>query len=486
MATATISANGGARRFWTHATTGMRAVLCGNGAILVSRGRGSRWQASRILSVESITLDVAWQSDDSPAARGAVTRTMRAARRFAIAFCLLAGTAYAESPDGTEATPQVIWNKQGFFSFCWPSDANAQNWNICLNSSFAGGGIGSKLVYADGLVYTLGRDRNWWVWYNGWYRSDPPPPKPERTVLKVGPNEEYKTLAAAVVKANTETGSTETEIEVAAGTYTNNFMTVDKPVKIRAVNGPVILRAAVTPSNGKAIIVANANLEVDGLTFTGVHNNTGNGAGIRDHNITPNGRLTIRNSLFTLNDTGVLTDNRSHDMIMTVTDSKFINNGSPSIANPHALYVNSGKKLTINGSLFCGQLRGHNIKSRAADTDIIDNKLYDGAADPAVGCDRTGSTGRAIDIANGGVATITGNYILQGSGSPQFQIMAYGLEGLIYPTNTIVITNNTIASPGTPHSTMLFDPHCVRARPGSRIEDNKLDQIRTLFNPATC
>lgn len=486
MAADSISANGGAQRFWQHATSGMRAVLCHNGQILVSRGRGSKWQISRILTVEAITLDTAWRSDDSSAARGAITRTMRAARRFAFATLLLTGTAYAESPDGATITPQVLWSKEGFWSLCWPWDA--ENWYVCLNHGIASNGVGSKLVYAGGMIYTLGRDRNWWVWSNGWYQSATPPPEAKpptnEEVLRVP--QTNSTITAAVAAANADKSDKGYVIEIAPGTYTNQFVETHRPMTFRAVGGPVILRATVAPSNGKAIIVTNADLEVDGLTFTGVHNGSGNGAGIRDQNVTPDAKLTIKNSLFTLNDTGVLTTSLSPNEVITVDNSKFIDNGSPSIANPHAIYVNSGKKFKITSSLFCGQLRGHDVKSRAADTEIIDSKLYDGFANPAEGCNRTGSTGRAVDIAHGGVLTITGSDIIQGTGSPNFQLMAVGLEGLTYPDNRIVITNNRIASPGTQHSTMLFDTHCIRASPGSRIENNTYENIRTMYNPASC
>lgn len=50
----------------------------------------------------------------------------------------------------------------------------------------------------------------------------------------------------------------------------------------------------------------------------------------------------------------------------------------------------------MTGSLFCGQLIGHDIKSRALVTRIEDNQIYDGEGYAAVGC-RAGSSSFAID-----------------------------------------------------------------------------------------
>ena len=60
----------------------------------------------------------------------------------------------------------------------------------------------------------------------------------------------------------------------------------------------------------------------------------------------------------------------------------------------------------MQDSDFQGTLVGHDIKSRAALTTVTGNTLDDGV---------TGTTSYAIDISNGGVATITSNTITQGA-----------------------------------------------------------------------
>jgi hypothetical protein len=79
---AAISANGGAERYWRHAATGTRLVLCRNGEFLINPGGGSRWVLAREpYTLESVERDRRWQPDTRPVVRAAVTRTSREALR---------------------------------------------------------------------------------------------------------------------------------------------------------------------------------------------------------------------------------------------------------------------------------------------------------------------------------------------------------------------------------------------------------------------
>lgn len=315
--------------------------------------------------------------------------------------------------------------------------------------------------------------------------ANPGPPPPAITVLKVGPGAPYARIAAAVAFANADKDPSKTYVvEVASGTYANDFVEVTRPMTIEAAGpGSVVLNATQTIPNEKGIIYATANLTVKGLTFRGARiadNRGGNGAGIRDQNITPNGWLTVENSNFENNQTGILTDPRANTMTITIQNDKFRNNGNPQ-RHAHALYVNGGVLLTVADSQFCGQLGGHDVKSRAAATTVQNSELYDGAAAPALGCNAT-NTALAIDVSNGGKATITGNKIVQGPASPNFGMVSYGAEGLAYKDNSLVVSHNTFASPGTPHSTAVFDRFCV----GAQLIANTYNSIRTVIGPPDC
>lgn len=71
----TISANGGAERYWRRAD-GSRLVLCANGRLL-RRAPDTRWW----LDAGDLVIDATWQPDTSPRASASVTRTGRLSRR---------------------------------------------------------------------------------------------------------------------------------------------------------------------------------------------------------------------------------------------------------------------------------------------------------------------------------------------------------------------------------------------------------------------
>ena len=62
------------------------------------------------------------------------------------------------------------------------------------------------------------------------------------------------------------------DIQVAPGTYANDFSVVTRPMTIevdpRRTGSPVLLEATVSLPNQKGIILTFASLAVDGLTFS--------------------------------------------------------------------------------------------------------------------------------------------------------------------------------------------------------------------------
>jgi hypothetical protein len=88
--------------------------------------------------------------------------------------------------------------------------------------------------------------------------------------------------------------------------------------------------------------------------------------------------LMVENSTFLNNQEGILTGPDSGETI-TISNSKFENNGNPDPAVfQHALYVGHAGSLTVSNSLFCGQLIGHDIKSRALATTVTNSRIYNG------------------------------------------------------------------------------------------------------------
>jgi hypothetical protein len=308
-------------------------------------------------------------------------------------------------------------------------------------------------------------------------------------VLTVGPAGQYQTVSAAVSAADANTDpSRYYDINIAPGTYTNDFPYVTRPMTIevdpRYPGKHAVLKATENLPNEKGIILTIASLTVSGLVFNGAaiaNALGGNGAGIRDQNTGPGASLVVQNSTFVGNQEGILTGD-DPDEVITVINSRFINNGNPNINYfQHGLYVNQAYSLTVSNSVFCGQLIGHDIKSRAQITMIENNQLYDGAADSAVGC-RAGSTSLAVDLPNGGAATVSGNQITQGATTQNYKMIDYGEEGLVYSNNNFLVTGNSFTSIGAPNATAVYDPDCIMVQ----MQNNAFAGITTIVDPAAC
>jgi hypothetical protein len=317
----------------------------------------------------------------------------------------------------------------------------------------------------------------------------PPSTPPTEGVLQVGQGRQYQRISDAVAVTNADLEKTYV-IQVLPGTYTNDFSTITRPVTIEVdpccAGQPVILNATVDLPNQKGILLAFASLTVNGLTFQGAHISNalgGNGAGIRDQNTSPSARLIVQNSLFTDNQEGILTG-PNHDQVVMVSNSSFINNGNPDVNFfQHAIYIGEAGSLNVSNSLFCGQLIGHNVKSRAQVTVVTNNRIYDGVVNPntSEGCE-PGSSSLAIDVANGGAATITGNQIVQGPTTQNNKLVDYGEDTLIYSSNSLVVSGNSFTSMGTSSATAIWDPSCIPAQ----MSNNTFTGITTVLDPANC
>ena len=141
-----------------------------------------------------------------------------------------------------------------------------------------------------------------------------------------------------------------------AGTYVNDFATVNTKITIEGMDGMVHLLATVPPSNGKAILVTNTDVTLRNLEFSGAQVADGNGAGIRYQG----GNLMIDNCYFHDNQDGMLAASDAAGSI-TINDSQFAHNGTGD-GKTHNLYVNEVGTLTITNSYFHDAVVGHEIK----------------------------------------------------------------------------------------------------------------------------
>ena len=251
--------------------------------------------------------------------------------------------------------------------------------------------------------------------------------------LTVGVGKEFGTIGAAV--AASRNGDI---IQVQAGTYKNDFATINTRITIEGIGGMVNLVATVPPPNGKAILVTNTDVTLRNLSFSGAKVADGNGAGIRYQG----GNLDIENCLFTNNQDGLLAA-ASPTGSITINNSEFSHNGTGD-GYTHNIYVGEVGSLTITNSYIHDAVVGHEIKSRALKTVIENNRIVDGP---------TGSASYDIDLPNGGNALISGNIIEKGPASQNPAMIHFGGEGTAYAGSSLTITNNTL----------LYDHHASSA-----------------------
>jgi hypothetical protein len=239
--------------------------------------------------------------------------------------------------------------------------------------------------------------------------------------LTVGSGQQYATIAAAIAAA--QNGDT---VQVQAGTYTNDFASINKNITLHGVGGMVNLVASGNISNGKGIFVVNGNVNIDHFSFSGAKVADGNGAGIRFES----GNLVLDNDYFFNNQDGLLSGSSGS---ITIRNSEFANNGTGD-GFTHNLYVNKLSSLVIDSSYFHDAVVGHEIKSRALATTITNSRIQD----------QNGRASYSIDLPNGGNALIDNNTIEQGQISENPVIIAFGEEGGVYSGSSLQVTNNLV------------------------------------------
>ena len=298
-----------------------------------------------------------------------------------------------------------------------------------------------------------------------------PVPLATSDVLTVGSGEEYATLSAALAAAHD--GDT---IDVKAGTYVNDFATVDAKVTIQGVGGVASFVATEAPTNLKGILTVDDDVTIKNLSFSGAaidDADGGNAAGIRYEG----GVMVLDNDTFSHNQDGILANPVLSNLTtntITITGSTFSDNGSGS-GYTHNLYVNEVSNLTVTGSTFEGAVVGHEFKSRADVNVITDNTFRDGP---------TGTASYDIDLPNGGKDTLTGNVIEKGPESENDSMVHFGGEGIPYAGSSLTVSGNTFENDLGPQTVAVLNQTAISAA----INNNTFDNIaasQLVQGPAT-
>jgi hypothetical protein len=105
----------------------------------------------------------------------------------------------------------------------------------------------------------------------------------------------------------------------------------------------------------------------------------------------------------------------------------------------HLLNVGRIAKLAITATRFQQGFEGHLIKSRARENFIAYNFIHDGVR---------GASSYEIELASGGLATVIGNVIAQGTEARNPVLVAYGSEGRAWDKNELYVAHNTFINYG--------------------------------------
>lgn len=272
--------------------------------------------------------------------------------------------------------------------------------------------------------------------------------------LTVGRGRRFATLASAIDAANAGD-----EIAVDTGVYSDEIVQIDKPLRIVGVGGTPVFQATGLLKNGKGIFLTRADVTIENITFRDAAALRGNGAGIRHER----GNLIVQRCIFRANQNGVFAAD-DPEATVVVTDSEFIGNGAGD-GHTHGLYVATElASLRVERSIFVGTLVGHHLKSRAREIFVSHSTFGDGAS---------GRTSYAIDIPNGGIASISENRLTQGPNAEHFALLNYGGEGMKYRNNSIDIRENFFRGNGSWLSVAVRN----RSHVVASLVGNQFDQI---------
>jgi hypothetical protein len=212
---------------------------------------------------------------------------------------------------------------------------------------------------------------------------------------------------------------------LAPATYREAGIIRANKVTIKAEPGAKL--EGVAADNKAALVIKGDDTVIIGLECLGIEVGDMNGACVRLE-----GRnLTLRKVYFHDSQEGLLSNDDTGDVL--IEDSRFETLGANGRA--HGIYVGKSSSLTIRRSSVLGTKgKGHGVKSRAAHT-IIENTTI---------ATQNGDDSRLIDIANGGEFVLRNSILQKGPKSDNPEAIGFGLEGMPYPVNSVLIENTRV------------------------------------------
>jgi hypothetical protein len=251
-------------------------------------------------------------------------------------------------------------------------------------------------------------------------------------VIRVGPAGLYRnpSEAAAVAKDGDTVEIEAAEYDGDVAVWRQNALT------LLGVGGRPHLRAAGRNAEGKAIwVIKGEDTVVDNIEFSGAQVSDLNGAGIRQEGK----NLTIKNSVFHGNQMGILTSNNP-DSVIVIEFSEFYDNTVDYEKYGrlgHNIYIGEIGRFILRGSYVHGAITGNNVKSRARENIIANNRIMD---------ENDGASSYLLDLANGGTAYVVGNLFHQSQMADNYHMISYAPEGDKYNDKDAYFINNTLVN----------------------------------------
>jgi hypothetical protein len=219
---------------------------------------------------------------------------------------------------------------------------------------------------------------------------------------------------------------------------------------------------------GKAALVLRGQAaRVEGLIFTGMRVDDGNGAGIRIER----GQLEVFESMFVDGQCGILSAADPNGTI-SIDRATFSRLGKhPDGNGAHALYVGHYGALRVTNSRFERGTGGHYLKSRAPRVEIVGNSFDDSQGQ---------DTNYMIDLPEGAVGRIAGNTFVQGLGKENYGtlIAVHAEEGDHSSAGLVIEDNVASVAPGFPWTTVFVGDWSGEALV---LRDNRLGPRITAF-----
>lgn len=222
-------------------------------------------------------------------------------------------------------------------------------------------------------------------------------------------------------------------IEIEAAVYDSDVAVwTQNNLTIRGIGDRAHFHANGRLAEDKGIwVIKGRNVTIENAQFSGARGPYRNGSGIRGEGV----GLTLRDCYFHGNDTGVLAGGGPQSEIV-VESSEFAANGRVD-GHSHNIYIGSAKTFTLRASYSHHAMIGHGVKSRAATTYILYNRIMD---------EVSGTSSYGIDLCEGGLSYLIGNVLQKGPRAENRTMVAYGAEGLRHEANHLYVVNNTMVN----------------------------------------